>query len=124
MLNRNALGRRIDELAQQATVRGEPIAVIVGDVDNCSRRSTTSTATAAGDVALRDLAHALRDALRAFDLIYRTGGEEFVVLLPGASEDYATEVAEKLRGAVAARAVRRARGDDELRCRGVRCGGV
>ncbi len=102
MLNRNALGRRTAELAQQATVSGEPIAVIVGDVDNF-KRINDDHGHAVGDAALRDIANALREALRAFDLVYRTGGEEFVVLLPGANEDYATEVAQKLRCAVAAR---------------------
>ena len=102
MLNRNALGRRAAELAQQATVRGEPIALIVGDVDGF-KRINDEHGHAAGDAALRDIAAALRDALRAFDLVYRTGGEEFVVLLPGATEAHATGVAQKLRRAVAAR---------------------
>jgi diguanylate cyclase (GGDEF)-like protein len=102
MLNRNALGRRTAELAQQAMVRGEPIAVIVGDVDHF-KRINDEHGHAVGDAALRDIADALREALRAFDLVYRTGGEEFVVLLPGANEAFAAEVAQKLRRAVAAR---------------------
>jgi diguanylate cyclase (GGDEF)-like protein len=102
MLNRNALLQRTAELAQQATVRGEPIAVIAGDVDRF-KRINDDHGHADGDAALRDIADALREALRAFDLVYRTGGEEFVVLLPGATEPYATEVAEKLRRAVAER---------------------
>lgn len=101
MLNRNALGRRTAELAQQATVRGEPIAVIVGDVDQF-KRINDEHGHDVGDAALRDIAAALREALRAFDLVYRTGGEEFVVLLPGATEAYADDVAHKLRRAVAA----------------------
>ena len=102
MLNRNALGRRTAELAQQATVRSEPIAVIVGDLDRF-KRINDEHGHAAGDATLRDVADALRDALRAFDLVYRTGGEEFVVLLPGATDAYATAVAQKLRRAVAQR---------------------
>jgi diguanylate cyclase (GGDEF)-like protein len=102
MLNRNALGRRTAELTQQATVRGEPIAVIVGDVDHF-KCINDEYGHADGDTALRDIAEALRETLRAFDLVYRTGGEEFVVLLPGADEMYAVDVAEKLRRAVAAR---------------------
>jgi diguanylate cyclase (GGDEF)-like protein len=102
MLNRNALSRRTAELAQQAAVRGEPIAVIVGDVDRF-KRINDEHGHAVGDAALRDVADALRETLRAFDLVYRTGGEEFVVLLPGASETYATEVAQRLRQAVAER---------------------
>ena len=39
--------------------------------------------------------------LRAFDLVYRIGGEEFLVLLPGAQLDNTTRLAEDLRDAVA-----------------------
>ena len=102
MLNRNALGHRAAELEHQATVRGEPVAVIVCDIDRF-KRINDEHGHAVGDVALRDIADALRNALRAFDLVYRTGGEEFVVLLPGASEAHAVDVAEKLRRAVARR---------------------
>jgi diguanylate cyclase (GGDEF)-like protein len=102
MLNRNALGHRAAELEHQATVRAEPVAVIVGDVDRF-KRINDEYGHAVGDAALRDIADALRNALRAFDLVYRTGGEEFVVLLPGASEGHAVDVAEKLRRAVAGR---------------------
>jgi diguanylate cyclase (GGDEF)-like protein len=42
----------------------------------------------------------MRKALRAFDLIYRVGGEEFVVLLPGADLAETLEVGERLRAAV------------------------
>ena len=50
---------------------------------------------------LKDVAYAMRKALRAFDLVYRVGGEEFVVLLPGADLERTLEVGERLRAAVA-----------------------
>lgn len=40
-------------------------------------------------------------AVRCDDVVYRYGGEEFSVLLPGALLDEATEVAERVRNAVA-----------------------
>jgi len=42
----------------------------------------------------------LRKQLRAFDLAYRLGGEEFLILLPGAGLDSAEELAERLRTAI------------------------
>jgi diguanylate cyclase (GGDEF)-like protein len=55
-----------------------------------------------GDAVLRDVAFRWRLALRAYEMAYRLGGEEFLVLLPGADLEETTEVAERLRTAVAA----------------------
>jgi len=44
-----------------------------------------------------EVAARLRRALRAFDFCYRTGGEEFLVVLPGAGRDTAARLAEVLR---------------------------
>ncbi|MGH2870606.1 MAG: GGDEF domain-containing protein [Solirubrobacteraceae bacterium] len=58
---------------------------------------------AAGDAVLKDVVYSLRKQLRAFDLAYRLGGEEFLVLLPGADTQRASMIAEELRAAIAAR---------------------
>jgi diguanylate cyclase (GGDEF)-like protein len=50
---------------------------------------------------LRDVAYTLRKRLRAFDLAYRLGGEEFLVILPGSDGRQAAGVAEGLRRAIA-----------------------
>lgn len=102
LLNRNALDHRAAERVQQATISGEPVGLILGDVDRF-KRINDEHGHACGDAALRDIADALRKSLRAFDLVYRARGEEFAVLLPGAAEERAAGVAETLRRAVAAR---------------------
>jgi diguanylate cyclase (GGDEF)-like protein len=99
MLNRNALRVRVGELAHQATVVNQPIGVIVGDLDRF-KAINDGHGHAAGDAVLRDIAYRLRKRLRAFDLTYRLGGEEFLVLLPGADAQQAALVAEDLRAAV------------------------
>jgi diguanylate cyclase (GGDEF)-like protein len=99
LLNRLALERRIPELAQQAAYTGEPVGAILGDIDHFKDVNDTF-GHVAGDGVLRDLSAVLRDNLRAFDLAYRVGGEEFLVLLPGADLAQAAEVGENLRRAV------------------------
>ncbi len=47
------------------------------------------------------MADRFREELRAYDLAYRFGGEEFVVLLPGAAEHECAELAESLRRRIA-----------------------
>ena len=101
MLNRHALTSRIAELKQQAQVVNEPIGLVVCDLDHFKAVNDTF-GHAAGDAVLTDVAYTLRKGLRAFDLIYRIGGEEFLVLLPGADLPHALEVAEDLRAAVEA----------------------
>jgi diguanylate cyclase (GGDEF)-like protein len=54
---------------------------------------------------LTDVAYLMRKQLRAFDLAYRLGGEEFLVLLPGADINQAAKMAELLRQNVAAQTV-------------------
>lgn len=100
MLNRNALQTRVAELAQQAAILQEPVALIVGDLDNF-KAINDGHGHAAGDVVLKDVAYRMRKALRAYDLAYRLGGEEFLIVLPGADVEHAVEVAETLRAAIA-----------------------
>jgi diguanylate cyclase (GGDEF)-like protein len=100
MLNRTALGRRAEELAQQSQITSEPVGLIAGDIDHF-KQINDSHGHAAGDAVLKEVAYELRKTLRAFDLFYRTGGEEFLVLLPGADLAHATQLAEALRVAVA-----------------------
>lgn len=101
MLNRKALQTRVDELRQQSEVSGAPIGLIVIDIDHFKRVNDT-VGHAVGDAVLRDVAYIIRKDLRAFELAYRLGGEEFLVLLPGADADQNMELALRLCEAVAA----------------------
>jgi diguanylate cyclase (GGDEF)-like protein len=100
MLNRNALQTRVAELTQQAAVTRDPVALIVGDLDRF-KAINDGHGHAAGDAVLKDVAYRLRASLRAYDLAYRLGGEEFLVVLPGAGAAHAAEIAEALRRAIA-----------------------
>jgi diguanylate cyclase (GGDEF)-like protein len=99
MLNRKALSMRAAELAQQSAITGEPVGMIVADVDHF-KDVNDSRGHTIGDVVLREVAYALRKQLRAFDLAYRLGGEEFLILLPGADLDSSIQLAERLREAI------------------------
>jgi diguanylate cyclase (GGDEF)-like protein len=101
MLNRNALQARVGELRHQATIVNQPIAIIIGDLDHFKQVNDLH-GHATGDAVLQDVAYSLRKRLRAFDLVYRLGGEEFLVLLPGVDALEAASIAEGLRLAVAA----------------------
>ena len=67
-----------------------------------SRRSTTSASHTHGDAVLRRVADLLREHSRTGDEVYRWAGDEFLVVLPTATEAQAVVVMERLRAAVAA----------------------
>jgi diguanylate cyclase (GGDEF)-like protein len=101
MLNRTALGARTHELAQQSGVTGDPVGVIIADLDHFKRVNDTH-GHAVGDMVLKDVAYLLRKQLRAFDLAYRLGGEEFLILVPGSDLLHTAELADRLRAGIAA----------------------
>jgi diguanylate cyclase (GGDEF)-like protein len=101
MLNRNSLKDRTFELSQVSRRTGEPVGLIVGDLDHF-KEVNDGHGHATGDAVLQDVAYVLRKQLRAFDLAYRIGGEEFLVLLPGANLEQSAAMAERLRRGVEA----------------------
>lgn len=104
MLNRKALAIRAQELAQQSEVTGEPVGLIIGDLDHFKHVNDTR-GHSIGDAVLKEVAYILRRQLRAFDLAYRLGGEEFLILVPGSDLEQTAELAERLREAIAAEEV-------------------
>ncbi len=101
LLNRSALEIRANELEQQSKITGEPVAVIVADLDGF-KRVNDSHGHASGDAVLREVANLVRKRLRAFDLAYRIGGDELLVLVPGAGLEVAETVADGLHATVCA----------------------
>ncbi|KPM60547.1 diguanylate cyclase [Pseudomonas monteilii] len=75
---------------------GRAFAAIVLDIDHF-KRVNDSHGHEVGDQALRQLAELMRRCCREGDLLCRTGGEEFLMMLPGASLEVAAVVAERLR---------------------------
>jgi diguanylate cyclase (GGDEF)-like protein len=100
LLNRRALAQRLEELAAQARMTGEPVAVVAADLDRF-KGVNDEHGHAKGDAVLVEVAYRMRKELRAFDLVYRLGGEEFLVVLPGANVEEAARLAETLRAAIA-----------------------
>ncbi len=78
---------------------GAPLAVLMLDLDHF-KRINDAHGHARGDLVLRQTTRAMQSALRAGDMIGRFGGEEFVVLLPGADLKQAMGAAERCRAAV------------------------
>lgn len=81
------------------------VAVILADVDRFKRINDT-LGHAVGDTVLRQIARRIGSQLRDVDAVGRYGGEEFLVVVPGAGNRIARRVAERIRGAVSSAPVR------------------
>ena len=101
VLNRRSIERALSEQSAQLLRHGRPYAVLAIDVDHF-KRINDRHGHPAGDAVLRELAATLRQAARAGDLVARTGGEEFWLLLPDTQLAGARQVAERLQGLVRA----------------------
>jgi diguanylate cyclase (GGDEF)-like protein len=77
-----------------------PLSVALMDLDHFKKVNDTH-GHLAGDIVLRAVTDAIGSLLRSYDLAGRFGGEEFIVLLPNASQTDAFRVAERLRTHVA-----------------------
>jgi diguanylate cyclase (GGDEF)-like protein len=99
LLNRASLESRVVEIEEQAHITGGAVSLIMLDLD-CFKSVNDTYGHDRGDAVLRDVAYQIRNALRSFELVYRIGGEEFLVLLPGVGLPEATEIAERIRSAV------------------------
>ncbi|MBF0422187.1 MAG: GGDEF domain-containing response regulator [Magnetococcales bacterium] len=79
--------------------KASPLSVILFDIDHFKQVNDTF-GHHAGDEVLRETADLLKKYRRKSDMFVRFGGEEFLLLLPGALEGKAMEIASRLRGAL------------------------
>lgn len=100
LLNRATLKQRFEEVRQQAILVRVPVSIVLFDLDRFKDVNDTYGHDT-GDAVLRDVAYELRKALRSFELAYRVGGEELLLILPGTDEAEAAGLAERVRRRVA-----------------------
>lgn len=96
MLNRRYVDDQLDANLSAAGARGEPVSVVMVDVDRF-KKVNNSLGHARGDQVLRQLARLLEETTRAGDRVVRLGGDEFLVVMSGATEEAAHERAERIR---------------------------
>jgi diguanylate cyclase (GGDEF)-like protein/excisionase family DNA binding protein len=95
------LGRRVEEAASGSTDKARRLAVLMMDLD-LFKSYNDRHGHPAGDALLHETATAIYGAARSEDRVYRYGGDEFALILPGSTVAEAARVGERIRAAVAA----------------------
>jgi diguanylate cyclase len=98
--NRKLFESRLREAARNAVESGEPLALLMLDIDHFKRFNDTY-GHQLGDQVLRLVAKTLADGVKGRDTPARFGGEEFVIVLPQTRLENAVTVAEQLRRTMA-----------------------
>lgn len=101
LLNRASLPERFEELAAQARLSGGGLSLVVCDIDHF-KAVNDNFGHDRGDEVLRATADEVRRSFRQFELIYRIGGEELLIVLPGTGLTEGVAAAERIRRRVEA----------------------
>jgi diguanylate cyclase (GGDEF)-like protein len=99
LLNHKSIKERITEEFRRAQRHGDPLGVLMVDLDHF-KLLNDRRGHPFGDRVLKRVADALTEAVRETDLCGRYGGEEFAVVLPRTSLNGALTVAERIRSSV------------------------
>ena len=100
LLNRSEILATLEREFSRSGRDGKPATIIVADIDHFKRINVT-LGHAAGDEVLKEVARRLKADLRAYDVVGRYGGEEFLIILPGCELSVGARRADEIRNLVA-----------------------
>ncbi|HEX7667189.1 MAG TPA: GGDEF domain-containing protein [Polyangiaceae bacterium] len=99
LFNKRYFNEELERELQRATRYERPLSLLLFDIDHF-KSINDKFGHVAGDAFLKQLAQAVKEKLRAQDVLARVGGEEFAVLLPEVDPVGAKTTADKIRAVV------------------------
>jgi two-component system cell cycle response regulator len=102
--NRGAILEALEREMSRARREGSSLGLLIADLDHFKQINDTC-GHHAGDSVLGEVTRRMQASIRAYDMIGRYGGEEFLILLPGCNEAATSDKAEQLRNAVVRRPI-------------------
>lgn len=101
LANRQTMRTQLTGERDRAIRQRLPLALALADIDHFKKINDTF-GHAQGDTVLRAVAQVLRGTVRPYDVVYRYGGEEFLICLPGTNAETGAHALERIRQAIAA----------------------
>jgi diguanylate cyclase (GGDEF)-like protein len=105
LFNRMHFTEELERRLAEADRRNQPLSLVLVDIDHFKKVNDT-WGHEAGDAVLKHVARILHEGSREVDACFRFGGEEIALLMAQTESNRAIEVAERLRGRIAATVVR------------------
>jgi len=99
--NRSAMNSTIIRETELARRHETSLSLIELDIDHFKQVNDTY-GHAAGDAVLKDVAHVINNCIRSSDIIFRAGGEEFIIVLSNTRKKGALLLAERIRKTIEA----------------------
>lgn len=111
--NRKTFDTEILRLMRDATDAGQPLALVMADVDHF-KQFNDRWGHQTGDHVLRLVADVMNANIKGQDVLARYGGEEFAIILPGTTLQNAVMLGDRIRKAVESRRLKKRRTDEDL----------
>jgi two-component system cell cycle response regulator len=99
LYNRRYMEGQTTALIEHAINRGKSLSLLALDVDHF-KSVNDENGHAVGDRVLQELSSRLKQSIRNIDMICRTGGEEFVIVLPNTNAETAAKIADRMRTSI------------------------
>ncbi|MGV6807977.1 MAG: GGDEF domain-containing protein [bacterium] len=114
VLNRRALSSMLDTELRRALRESSPLSILIIDLD-FFKLYNDQHGHVQGDKCLKQVASCIEEMVRnPPDIVGRYGGEEFLVILPGADSERGREVAERIRGGIKSLDIRFGLNDSQI----------
>jgi diguanylate cyclase len=111
--NRKTFDQEIERCILSARKEGEPLALMMADVDHF-KRFNDQWGHQTGDHVLRLVAEVMKANVKGKDTLARYGGEEFSIILPGTTLENAKMLADRMRRAIESRRLKKRRTEEDL----------